>query len=285
MDILKTIGRGFSLRSIRLSAYAWLFNIFFSFIIYFGFYMVFTISAGKSMIEDNIGMYGQFTVLMDIFNNFPGSFALLMSICFYFIILYAVSSVFISAGIFSVMIEEEKATFFTLLSSSIDNFFRFLKVFLINLINFGIALLPMAFLVFVFWKTMERSFNETLSGIFLIVFIVIAVILLIFSVAIYDYSRIIRLRDGKNFFFSFKEGIRFVFSHKKNIVIIFLFYIFSSAVLYLIFKLLMSVAEDFFGLIAVFLFYQVFVLIRYFLKIVVINGEFELIRIPYSEKE
>ncbi len=61
--------------------------------------------------------------------------------------------------------------------------------------------------------------------------------------------------------------------------------LFSSAVLYLIFKLLMSVAEDFLGLIAVFLFYQVFVLIRYFLKIVVINGEFELIRIPYSEKE
>jgi len=285
MDILKTIGRGFGLRSFRLAAYAWLFNIFFSFIIYFGFYMVFTISAGSSMISDNIGMYGLFTVLMDIFNNFPGSFALLMSICFYFIILYAVSSVFISAGIFSVMIEEEKATFFTLLSSSIDNFFRFLKVFLINLINFGIALLPMVFLVFVFWKTMERSLNETLSGIFLIVFIVIAVILMIFSVAIYDYSRIIRLRDGKNFFFSFKEGIRFVFSHKKNIVLIFLFYIFSSAVLYLIFKLLMSVAEDFLGLIVVFLLYQVFVLVRYFLKIVVINGEFELIRIPYSEKE
>ncbi|MEN8222618.1 MAG: hypothetical protein ABFR36_05120 [Acidobacteriota bacterium] len=285
MDILKIIGRGFSIRSIRLSAYAWLFNMFFSFIIYFGFYMVFTISAGRSMIENNIEMYGFFTVLMDIFNNFPGSFALLISICFYFILLYAISSVFISAGIFSVMIEEEKATFFTLLSSSIDNFFRFLKIFLINLVNFGIALLPMVFLVFVFWKTMERSFNETLSGVFLIIFIVLAVILMIFSVAIYDYSRIIRLRDGKNFLFSFREGIRFVFSHKKKIVTIFLFYIFSSALLYLIFKLLMSVAEDILGLIVVFFLYQVFVLIRYFLKIVVINGEFEFIRIPFSETE
>ena len=285
MNLLKIIGKGFTLRSLRLSAYAWLFNIFFSFIIYFGFYMVFTISAGRSMIEDNIGMYGLFTVLMDIFNNFPGSFALLLSICFYFIILYVVSSVFISAGIFSVMIEEEKASFFTLLSSSIDNFLKFLKVFLINLINFGIALLPMAFLIFVFWKTLERSFNETLSGVFLIVFLVTAAILVIFSVAIYDYSRIIRLRDGRNFLFSFKEGIRFVFTHKSKIVGIFLFYIFSSAVLYLVFKLLMSVVDGFLGLIAVFCLYQVFVLIRYFLKIVVINGEFEFIRIPYSESE
>ncbi len=285
MDILKIIGSGFSIRNLRLSAYAWLFNMFFSFIIYFGFYMVFTISAGRSMIEDNIGMYGLFTVLMDIFNNFPGSFTLLLSICFYFIILYVISAVFISAGIFSVMIEEEKASFFTLLSSSIYNFFKFLKVFLINLVNFGIALLPMAFLIFVFWKTMERSFNETLSGIFLIVFIITAVILVIFSVAIYDYSRIIRLRDGRNFLFSFREGIGFVFSHKGKIVTIFLFYIFSSAILYLIFKLLMSVVGGFLGLIAVFFLYQVFVLIRYFLKIVVINGEFEFIRIPYSESE
>lgn len=281
--MLKIIGRGINLRSVRLAAYAWFYNVFLSFIIYFGFYMVFSISAGKSMIAENIGMYGLFTTMMDIFNNFPGSFVLLVSICFYFVILYIVTSIFISAGIFSVLIEEEKATFFTLLSASIENFFRFLKVFLINIINFALALLPMVFLVFIFWKTLERSFNETLFGIFIILFLVIALILMIFSVAVYDYSRIIRLKDGKNFFFSFKEGGRFVFKNKKNILSLFLFYIFSSVVLYFIFKLLMSVAENFLGMIFVFLFYQVFVLIRYILKIIIINGEFELIRIPYSD--
>ena len=281
--MLKIIGRGINLRSVRLAAYAWFYNVFLSFIIYFGFYMVFSISAGKSMIAENIGMYGLFTTMMDIFNNFPGSFVLLVSICFYFVILYIVTSIFISAGIFSVLIEEEKATFFTLLSASIENFFRFLKVFLINIINFALALLPMVFLVFIFWKTLERSFNETLFGIFIILFLVIALILMIFSVAVYDYSRIIRLKDGKNFFFSFKEGVRFVFKNKKNILSLFLFYIFSSVVLYFIFKLLMSVAENFLGMIFVFLFYQVFVLIRYILKIIIITGEFELIRIPYSD--
>ena len=45
----------------------------------------------------------------------------------------------------------------------------------------------------------------------------------------------------------------------------------------------MSVAENFLGMIFVFLFYQVFVLIRYILKIIIITGEFELIRIPYSD--
>ncbi|MCK5005265.1 MAG: hypothetical protein KAS21_09265 [Candidatus Aminicenantes bacterium] len=283
MNILKIIGRGFNLRSIKLAAYAWFYNMFLSSIIYFGFYMVFVISAGKSMIAEKIGMYGLFTALLDIFNNFPGSFTLLVSICFYFGILYVITSVFISAGIFSVMIEEEKATFFTLLSASIDNFFRFLKVFLINVINFALALIPMAFLVFVFWMTLERSLNETLFGIFIVIFFIIAMILLVFSVAIYDYSRIIRLKDGRNFFFSFREGVRFVFKNKKNILLLFLFYFISTGVLYIIFKLFMSVAEDFLGMIIVFILYQVVILIRYFLKIIIINGEFELIRVPYSE--
>lgn len=283
MNILKIIGHGLSKRSLRLAAYGWLYNIFLSFIIYFGFYMVFSISAGRSMIAENVKMYGFFTVMLDIFNNFPGSFMLLLSICFYFVILHVFVSIFISAGIFSVLIEEEKATFFTLLSASIENFFRFLKVFMINIINFSIAVLPIIFLILVVWKTLESSFDETLFGVFIVIFLVIAMIFLVFSVAIYDFSRIIRLKDGKNFIFSFKEGIRFSFKNKRKILYLFIFYIFSSVVLYFIFKLFMSVAEDFLGIIIVFILNQFFVLIRYFLKIVVITGEFELIRVPYTE--
>lgn len=282
MNLLKIIGNGINVRCLRLAAYAWLFNLFLSFIIYFGFYMVFTISAGSSLIGEHTESYGLFSVLMDIFNNFPGSFTLLVSICFYFIIFYIVSSVFISAGIFSVLIEEEKASFFTLLSASIDNFFKFLKVFLINVLNFAIAVLPMVFLIFIFWKTMELSLNETVFGVFILIFLIMAMILLIFSISIYDYSRIIRLRDGRNFLFSFRSGIRFVFRNKMNILLLFIFYLLSSTFFYFIFKLIMSVAEDFLGMIFVFAVYQLFILIRYFLKIIVINGEFELIRIPYS---
>jgi len=82
--------------------------------------------------------------------------------------------------------------------------------------------------------------------------------------------------------FSFRAGIRFVFRNKKNILIIFILYVFSSAILYFIFKLIMSAAEDFLGMIFVFTVFQIFILIRYFFKIIIIKSEFELIRIPYS---
>ena len=283
MKTLKLIRKGLNLRILAIAAYAWLFNIFLSFIIYFGFYMVFSISAGKSLIAEHIGTYGFFTVLMDIFNHFPGSFTLVVSISFYFFMLYALTSVFISAGIFSVLSEEEKAGFFTLLSGSIDNFFKFLKVFLINTINFAFAFLPIVLMALVFWKTLERSLNETLFGVFIFVFLFIAVIILIFSVSIYDFSRIIRLRDGRNFLFSFRQGIRFVFSHKKEIIALFLVYIVISVLFYIGFNLFISIVQEWLGLIIVFSIYQLFILIRYYLKVLIINGEFELIRAPFTE--
>jgi hypothetical protein len=284
MRTLKLIKSGLNLRAVKLSAYAWLYNLCLSFIIYFGFYMVFSISAGKSMIAEHMEMYGFFTTLMDIFNNFRGSFTLVVSISFYFIILYIASSIFISAGIFSVLIEEEKADFFTLFSASIENFFKFLKVFLINTLNFAFALLPLALMALVFWKTLERSLNETLFTIFIVLFLVFAVVLLVFSVAVYDFSRIIRLKEGRNFLFSFREGIRFVFSHKKKILFLFLLYIFASALFYIAFKLFLGIVGEWLGLIFLFMIFQTFILLRYFLKIVLIAGEFELIRAPFREE-
>ncbi len=283
MKIFKIILKGFSLRSLKLAAYAWLYNIFLSLIVYFSFYMVFSISAGKSMITEKINIYGTFTSLLDIFNNFPGSFLLVTSIFFYLLILYIISSIFVSSGIFSVLMEEEKATFFTLFSASIENFWKFLKVFLINILNFTFALLPLLFIVLVFWKTLERSLNETLFGVFVLVFLTVAVLLLILSVSIYDYSRIIRLKEGRNFLYSFHEGMRFVFRNKRSIISLFFFYLISTVFTYFVFKIFVSVVEGFIGIILMFFLYQIFILFRYLLKIVIINGEFELIRTPFPE--
>jgi hypothetical protein len=124
--------------------------------------------------------------------------------------------------------------------------------------------------------------NETLFSIFILSFLFIAIILMIFSVAVYDYSRIIRLKEGRNFFFSFRSGVRFVFKNKKNILLLFFTYILSLTILYFIYKLLISVVEDIPGIIVVFVVYQIFVLIRYFLKVIIICSELELIRVPYS---
>lgn len=285
MNLLKILFKGFNLRNLKLGAYGWLFNIFFSILVYFGFYSVFSISAGNSKIGENIELYGFFTTLFDIFNNFPGSFSLVVSISFFLLIGYIIVSIFVSAGIFSVLIEEEKATFFTLFSASIENFIKFLKIFLINIINFAIAAVPVVLLSFFFWNTLKSATNETLFRIFLSIIVCLSVTLIIFFVAVYDYSRIIRLKEGRNFLFSFKSGVKFVFSNKKQIAIIFLFYIFFSFLIHFVLKLVISSIGSIFSFYIIFFIFQLFIWIRYLLKIIVIQGELSLILIPYSEND
>lgn len=285
MNLIKILFSGFNLRNLKLAAYGWLFNIFFSILVYLGFYSVFSISAGSSKIAENIELYGLFTMLLDIFNNFPGSFLLVTSISSFLLLGYIAASIFVSGGIFSVLIEEEKATFFTLFSASIENFVKFFKIFLVNIINFVLAIVPVVMLSFFLWETLKSATNETLFRIFLILLILLSIILFIFSVAIYDYSRIIRLKEGRNFLFSFRSGVKFVFSNKRQITGIFLFYIFSSILIHLMLRLLMSSVGGIFNFYIIFIIFQIFMWIRYLLKVIVIHGELGIIQAPFKEEK
>jgi len=284
MKIIRSLLFGFNLRNVSLSLFLWGFNLFFSFILYFGFYMVFSISAGYSRIGENILKFGLFTTLFDIFENFNGSFSLMISMSFMIIVIYILYSIFISSGMFSIMIEEEPVTFYTLFSASVENFFKFLKLFIINIINFFIAISPSIFLTKFFWNILKSSTNETLFGLLFIIFLIIQSLFLIVSAAIYDFSRLIRLREGRNFFFSFREGIKFVFRNKKNIMIIYISYLIFLFLIYMLLRLAFGPMEEFFNLIFIFVVFQLFIWFRYFLKVVVIQGELNLFNLPVSEK-
>lgn len=280
MKIIKPLLCGFNLRNIIISLFLWGFNLFFSFLVYFGFYMVFSISSGYSKIGENIFKFGFFTTLFDVFKNFNGSFSLMVSISVMILIIYVMYSVFISAGLFSLIMEEEPVTFFTLFSASVENFFKFLRVFIVNIINFLIAVTPSLFLTKFFWNILKSSTNETMFKSLFVFFIVIQLLFLMFSVAIYDYSRIIRLREDKNFLFSFREGIKFVFKNKKNILLIYLFYIVVTIMLYSLLRMAIGPLEEFFNIILIFIIYQLFIWFRYLLKVVIIQGELGLISTP-----
>ncbi len=276
---------GFNARNMTISLFLLGFNLFFSFLVYFGFYMVFSISAGFSEIGSNLSKFGVFTMIFDVFKNFEGSFSLMISISIMILVIYALYSVFISAGIFSIMIEEEPVTFFNLFSASVENFFKFLRVFVINLINFFIAVTPTIFLTKFFWGILKSSTNETMFKLLFAVFVLVQFFFGIISIAIYDFSRIIRLREGRNFLFSFKEGIKFVFRNKSDILFIYLLYSFSVFLIYLILRLSVGPIESFLNVIFVFIIFQLFIWFRYLLKVAIIQAEMGLINIPFLQNK
>jgi len=270
--------RGVGLKNIKPAIYGWFFNFAFTVFIYYGYYKVFSLPAGNTLINGDGGAkISTFTFLADILLHYKSSLPLVFSLAFVFTLGFLLASIYVSAGIYSVLVEEEKTSFTNLIASSTQNFFSMLKISLINLLNLIAALIVPVILLIIFFNIKSLYSNETLIEIFLWFWAAITVLFLTFSAAIYDFSRIFKLKDDKNILYSFKKGIIFTFSNKLNILAIFVLYALSLAMIYLVYLLVMGVVHHLLYVFLVFLIYQGFIMVRYFLKIVVMRAEIRLL--------
>ncbi|UCH96312.1 MAG: hypothetical protein JSV88_05510, partial [Candidatus Aminicenantes bacterium] len=271
---------GMGFKNVRPAVYAWFFNFFFSLFIYFGYYRIFSRAAGESKIAANVtGEIGIFTFLADIAHRFPGNLSLVFSLALMAAFFFFLVSIFVSAGIYSVMVGDERTTFSNLIASSIENFFNMLKVFLVNILNWLAALIIPGILLVVFLNIKSLALNETILQVFTYIWIGITALIFTFSVAIYDFSRIFRLKEDKNVLYAFKKAIVFTFSNKLNILVIFLMYAVLLVILFLIYAIFNHFLEDLLYVFLLFIIYQVFILVRYFLKVAVMGAEVRLIEI------
>lgn len=277
MKLLKAITKSLGIKNIRIAIYAWLFNVLFSIIIYFTFYKAISFAVSESMILNKLGSDGFFTCMVEIFGNYKGMLPTLAPVCFFVIIAFSIISIFISGGIYSVLLNKEKNNFLNLISSSIENFFKMLKMFFINLVNFGVVFLLCLIFGFLIWKIQNNSSNEFLIEILFYVWVFISIIISIFSIAIYDFSRIFRLKYDKNFLSSMKKGIKFVFSNKIYILLMFISYILAVIFVHIFLSVILHQIENLSVLFITIIAYQIFILFKYYLKIVIMRTETNLI--------
>jgi hypothetical protein len=270
--------RGVGFRNIKPAIYGWFFNFAFTIFIYYGYYKVFSLPAGDTLInEDGGAKISTFTFLADILQHYKSSLPLVFSLALVFTLGFLLASIYVSAGIYAVLVEEERTSFTNLIASSTHNFFSMLKISLINLLNLIAALIVPVILFIIFFSIKSLYSNETLIEILLWLWAAITALFLTFSAAIYDFSRIFKLRDDKNILYSFKKGIIFTFSNKLNILAIFVLYALSLAIIYLVYLLVMGIVHDLLYVFLIFLIYQGFIMVRYFLKIVVMRAEIRLL--------
>lgn len=273
MKLLKAITKSLGIKNIRIAIYAWLFNILFSIIIYFTFYKAISFAVSESIILNKLSSDGFFTCMIEIFRNYKGMLPTLIPICFFVIIAFSIISIFISGGIYSVLLNKEKNNFLNLISSSVENFFKMLKMFFINLVNFVVLFLLCLILGFLTWKIQNNSSNEFLIEILFYVWVFISIIISIFSIAIYDFSRIFRLKYDKNFLSSMKKGIKFVFSNKTYILLMFISYILAVIFVHILLSVILHQIESLSVLFITIIAYQIFILFKYYLKIVIMRTE------------
>ena len=81
MEAIKAYFGSMGFRSVRAALYAYLFNLFFSLIGYYGFYKLFSGAAGESLsARETVGQGGFFSFFSDIIYNYEGGFPLLFSL-------------------------------------------------------------------------------------------------------------------------------------------------------------------------------------------------------------
>lgn len=285
MEAIKTFFSSVNLNNMRAALYAWFFNLLFSVVVFYGFYKLFSTAAGESLIARDVGsLYGVFNLITDIIYNYKGSLPVIFSILFLLIILFFLVSIFLAGGIYSVLIEERKATFTNLFYSSTENFFPMLKIFLVNCLNWAVALIIPVFSMVLFWKPGILKVNESLFPFFFFIWLVVSGLILIFSTAIYDFSRISRLQEDRIFLYSFKEGILFTFSNKLNILILFLFYGAFLIIIYLVYWLIGGPVENLVYTVLIFIIYQIFMFLRYYMKVVLMQAEVKISGRHYEEE-
>ncbi|MCU0286418.1 MAG: hypothetical protein MUF15_08460 [Acidobacteria bacterium] len=270
--------RGFGFKCLRPAIYAWFFNFLFTIFIYYGYYLAFSIPAGRTLIpfgNDALGKsnLSTFTFLADILGHYKGSLPLVFSLALVYTFVFFIVSVYVSGGIYAVLVEDEKTTFTNLIASSTHNFSSMFKISLVNLINLIAALIIPGLLLLFFFATRSMYANETFIQFFSWLWLIVTALFLTFSTAVYDFSRIYKLREDKGIFYSFKQGILFVLANKLAILLLFITYGTALALIYLGFILTVRLQERLPYAILLFLVYQAFIMVRYYLKIVAMRAE------------
>jgi len=272
--------KGIRFGNIRPALYGWFFNGLFTLVAYLVFYKVFSDAAGDSIIAADIdGQIGLFTFMADIYNNHPGSLPLAIFVGFLSLLFFVVSAIYAGGGIYGVLVDNEKPTFLNMVAASNEHFFSMLKIFVFNLIPWLISLLLPGIILLMIVTGDPGQMNETLLNILLYGIAALAALLLTVSTLLYDFTRIFRIRDDHNLYQSIKRGLRFIFSNKLNIIVLVLLYGFSLLLFYVIYALLMNLVESFLFYVFIFMLYQGFIMARYFMKIVLIRAEIELVGI------
>ncbi len=285
MEAIKIFFKSIDLNGVRAALYAWLLNLLFSLVGFYGFFILFSTAAGEALAAGDGGIqYGVFNFLVDIFYNYKGSLVLLFAFLFLIVILFALVNIFSSGGIYAALLEERKAGFANLFYCSAENFFPMLKMFLVNIVNWLAALLIPVFLMMLYWRPGVLEVSEWLFPFFMIVWLPLSVLVLIFSMAIYDFSRISRLQEGRNFIYSFKEGIKFAFSNKLTVLVLFSLYGIFLIILLLVYLAISGPLGNLANTTLIFIIYQVFMFLRYYLKVVSMQAEVKLAEQRFLEE-
>lgn len=277
MELFKSLLKSLRIQNLKVAFYMWLFNFFIGASLFFVIYQFISAYTHKSIIANRSGFQECVEFLIDIFQVNDSSSTILLTFIFMIFLLIIVISVFISAGIYSIFINDEKATFKNLFTFSFINFFRILKIFAINLVNFSLAIFSSAILFYLFLNIENRITQPIVVHIIFLIFILYTFIIMIFVLAVYDFSRILKLKFDQNIIICYKRSLSLVWSNKFSLVILFFIFLLLTGILHALLSTTLTQFNDKFPVYIIVITYEIFFFMKYSLKIILMNTEVNFI--------
>ncbi|MCK4836058.1 MAG: hypothetical protein KAT17_05450 [Candidatus Aminicenantes bacterium] len=273
MNIINSMIKSLRVNNLKIALYMWLFNLIFSSIIIYVFFKFISAFGGRSIMFKNLTLNEFSIYFIDIFQHNNTNLTLILSLVFLVTFIFILMSIFISGGAYSILLNNEQKTFKNLFSLSTEHFFKIFKIFLINLINFAFLSILSGFFLYLIWNIHNHSGNETLFKIFIYIWICFTILIMIITIATYDFSRIIKLKTGRNIYYSFINGLRFVFSNKLVVLLIFLLYLIAIGFFHLVLSAILNQLGNALPFLFAVFIYQIFIILKYYLKTLIIHTE------------
>jgi|GEM_PF-1077777 len=265
-----------SARELKLSLYAWLANAIAVSVILWGFHGFFVSASGNPLSDKGVYYFWLPTFLNDLSINYPGSIAALGMAAAAVLIALWLLSVFLSGGVYALLLHLGRVSVKRLITLSAEHFIRMMKLFFANIPNFIAASVIPGIFFYIHYKKQQPSVEESLLMSFIYGWSALLVLFYIYSIAVYDLSRIHALRDERGIFASLKSGIRSVFANKLSVFLIFLVYLVLVALLSLVCARITGFFKESRSELIVIAIQQAFLFLRYLSKILLMRAETQI---------
>lgn len=265
--------KGLGTREFKLALYAGIVNALVSASILYGLHAFFTGASGDPLSDNGTYYYWLSTFINDLSHGSPGSITALALSGAAVLLLVLVLSMFLSGGVYSLLIMREGASLSLLLASSIKNFPKMFRVFMANLLNFLAASAVPGILFYAHYKKQSATLDESLLHFFIFGWGALTAMIVIYSSAVYDLSRIVALKGDRGALTALKGGVKTVFARKGSVLAVFLVYLFTAALLFLAYAGGARLMKDPSLWVALVLFQQAVLFLRYYGKVMLMRAE------------
>jgi len=267
----------------RLIGLLWIINLITAFLLGIPIYIVFNRYTGYSLMGEKLKSGLELAFLFELLQKNSSLFVAIIICLFIVCILYIFTGIFVNGSAISIMHHKEKKFLFRNFFRHGGNYFgRFLRLFIISLFSY-IIICYLIIHRWIFSPLIGRLTISAPSDTLLIKLIIIEIAAIIAAAGlitmIFDYAKVGTIvEDRRSMILNFFRSVGFVLRYMHKTLFLYVFVTVEAIVLIILYFILSSQIQLLQHILFMFLFQQLFILSKFWIKLNYFGGEISLFK-------